>query len=387
VKNRREEPTLRTFWLSFHAPYRCRDAGVCCTSGWPIPLELHRESAIRAAIETGRLSTPVPWLSARDVAPDHMAGALSVEGGACVFYQRPSNDGRATGACAIHRGLGHAALPTACQHFPRVCLIDARGVSVTLSHYCPTAAALLHDREPIAIVDGPPALADDAAPEGLDARHELPPLLNASILMDHGAYARWERHMIAVLSLADQADAAWSIDAVVARLEAEAAALDHWRPGDRTLSDAIARLEDGAVAAPPPVTREVLSHDARLFETARRALESSYSWPAAPDDYEAAWHRYAIVAQPGYVSVLVRYLAAHAFASWLAYQGRGVRSVVRGVRLALAVARIESLRVCAASHEALSPNVVTSGITRADLLLRHLCNTDLLAAHLETYQR
>ena len=65
--------------------------------------------------------------------------------------------------------------------FPRVVLHDGRGTFISLSHFCPTAAATAvraGDSWPLAgIVDAPPALADVGALDGLDARDAWPPLL------------------------------------------------------------------------------------------------------------------------------------------------------------------------------------------------------------------
>ena len=65
----------------------------------------------------------------------------------------------ASGRCRMHATLGHDALPLACRQFPRVTVEDPRGVSVTLSHYCPTAAGLLErdTAAPFTIVLDPPA--------------------------------------------------------------------------------------------------------------------------------------------------------------------------------------------------------------------------------------
>ena len=44
-------------------------------------------------------------------------------------------------------------LPESCFQFPRRTLVDERGTFVTLSHFCPTAAAMLADAaEPLTIV-------------------------------------------------------------------------------------------------------------------------------------------------------------------------------------------------------------------------------------------
>ncbi len=93
-----------------------------------------------------------------------------------------------------------------CVHFPYVCLIDARGVHVTLSHYCPTAASLLFEhRGPIQIVEGPPPIAGLEIPEGLDARESLPPLRDSSrptthdprpSLMSWEEFSEWEQQEV-----------------------------------------------------------------------------------------------------------------------------------------------------------------------------------------------
>ena len=37
---------MKFFWLNFQLPYACRHSGVCCTSGWPIPVEKRGVPAI-----------------------------------------------------------------------------------------------------------------------------------------------------------------------------------------------------------------------------------------------------------------------------------------------------------------------------------------------------
>lgn len=106
-----------------------------------------------------------------------------------------------SGACVFHDGrcTVYAHRPMSCVHFPYVCLIDARGVHVTLSHFCPTAASLLFDhRGPIEIVEGPPPIAGLTIPEGLDARESLPPASTSSTsgtprLMSWEEFSAWER--------------------------------------------------------------------------------------------------------------------------------------------------------------------------------------------------
>ena len=140
---------MKFFWLNFHLPYSCRHSGACCKAGWPIPVEPERAVLIRKG----------EWLDEGGVLPRN-------ESGACVFHDRH---------CTVYEHR-----PLSCVHFPYVCMIDPRGVHVTLSHYCPTAAALLFEHEgPIEVVEGPSPVPLLEIPEGLDARESLPPLVPA----------------------------------------------------------------------------------------------------------------------------------------------------------------------------------------------------------------
>jgi Fe-S-cluster containining protein len=160
------------FWLNFHLPYACRHSGACCTAGWPIPVEPER----------ARLIKPGEWLDAGGTLPRDANGA-------CIFHQD---------RCTVYEHR-----PLSCMHFPYVCMIDPRGVHVTLSHYCPTAAALLfeHDR-PIAVVEGPSPVPLLDVPEGLDARESLPPIDTRSDnprLLSWAEFSQWERDELKTL--------------------------------------------------------------------------------------------------------------------------------------------------------------------------------------------
>jgi hypothetical protein len=103
------------------------------------------------------------------------------------------------GRCTFHRGQCgvYESRPQSCRHFPYVCLIDARGVSVSLSHYCPTAASLLFEHEgPIEIVEGPAPVVGLEIPEGLDARESLPPRESERRLMSLDDFSRWEGEQV-----------------------------------------------------------------------------------------------------------------------------------------------------------------------------------------------
>jgi hypothetical protein len=296
-----------TFWLSMHVPYACRHSGACCSSGWPIPIERARLTAVSS------LRADRTWLLPVTNAPADVAGILAVsEGGRCVFHR----DG-----CEIQHAFGHQAIPAACQHFPRDVLIDPRGIFVTLSHYCPTAADLLFTHAgPVEIVQGPAAI-PAGEPEGLDARDVLPPLLTEGVLMDYDGYSAWESHVVAVLTRGRGA-----AEDALAQLEADLAAVQAWRPGRVSLSDAVRAL------AGPASGRE-------------------------SDGREADAER-----------VIRRYLAARAFASWLAYRPEGVAMVLRGLRLVLGSVRNHMRRMA-----------LKEAIRQTDLQVLHLQPRDEVA--------
>jgi hypothetical protein len=273
-------------------------------------------------------------------------------GGACLLHDP------ATNLCTVHAAVGEAALPAACRHFPRIALRDARGTFVTLSHYCPTAARSLVEDVPLAIVESPPAFPEDDY-EGLDAVGELPPLLHPSVLMDAEGYTAWETHMVATLAAAPTPAAA--LDA----LRADAAALARWRPGSRALTEAVAALDGaGYVEAPPIVT---------LYEEVRAAIVVDLR-PPVPDAIDVP-----PFGSPALSAPVRRFLAAHAFASWCAYQGRGVRTIVRSLDSALATLAVEAARVSRVAGRPLDPALLVEAFGAADLRLRHQADRQALA--------
>jgi hypothetical protein len=69
---------------------------------------------------------------------------------------------------------------------------------------------------------------------------------------------------------------------------------------------------------------------------------------------------------------LNRYLAGKAFASWSAYQGRGVATIVRGLEAALAVVRVEASRECRNAGHELNAALLLQAFRSADFALNHL---------------
>ena len=295
---------LSTLWLSCHVHYACRHAGACCRSGWPLPVESQVVPAIDAAVAAGRLRTvdgsPV-WLLASAEAPTGVAGTFRLAEDACVFHAAPRRGDAAHGSaarhCAVHAVEGHEALPASCQHFPRVCLVDGRGVRVSLSHYCPTAASLLFEHEgPVEIVPGPPAVPGLAVPEGLDVRDELPPRLTPGVLMDLEALTAWEQLVVQTLAGSD-APAGTPAEAL-ALLRAYAERLVMWTPGDAPLlhGDCRAARRQRHGGRRRPFTSAERGSDGGPYrlERQRRAMRvvaqtcrAPWTWPATPANVDA----------------------------------------------------------------------------------------------------
>jgi Fe-S-cluster containining protein len=305
---------------------------LCCTSGWPIPVEHARVTAIDESIARGLIPLQIPhgvrggnaapWLVTGSNMPEDVAGTLALRRNAhCVFFEagRPG--------CAIHD-----VKPASCAHFPFVCLFDQRGVHVTLSHYCPTSTALLFEHTgPIAIVEGPSPLPDVTVLEGLDASEALPPAFaKATVgkprLMSWDEVSEWER--------------------------------------DRVLNAKIDELQPADVAS---------------FDRARAAVPAPLSWPGAPDHLESIWFAMVAPAWPHFEDVLSRYAAAKAFASWSLYLGEGVEAAADTARLAAAVLRIECARQCRVFGRPLDRELLSNAIEQSDLLLVHYADPETLA--------
>ena len=374
VANVRPPASARVFALSIHADYRCRHSGVCCTSDWDVPVEVPLYRTLSEALSSGRLTPaaapadgdPV-FLTGPDL-PDAAAAMVArTSAGDCVFYHRSS------GLCVIQRDEGEERMPLTCRHFPRLALRDARGTSISLTHYCPTAAAMLfRDDAPIEIVEQPPAFPPGEYEGLVVGSDEWPPLLHPLMLMDIDAYSAWEHHMVARCG-----DEGLAPESVVATLERDARLLRQYRPGDGALTTAIARLPAAPVVVEAPlVLAASLQHHREAVgavpddlkpEPDEEGLAQAYVEHVRPQ-----WHRWK--------PPLRRYLASKAFASWTAYQGRGVLTIVRGLDAALALVRVEAARRCRDGDRPLDADVLREAFRHADFLLNHLAVGEDLAA-------
>ena len=271
---------VKYFWLNFHLPYRCRHSGECCRAGWPIPIEPER------AVFLGR------------------GGTLAQDAdGVCVFHR---------GGCSVYEHR-----PMSCVHFPYVCLIDQRGVHVTLSHYCPTAASLLFDHgDPIEIVEGPPPIPGLEIPEGLDARESLPPLREAPSPTPQAASPK---------------------------------------PQDPSPKPQDASPKPQDASPKPQAPSPVLMTYEEFSEWEKTELQT-----LSP-----------MAGNSAFAPVIERFLAAKMFASWAAYQGDGIGSVRAAVRDAHRVLQVEMETACRSARRPLDAELLLGAIRQTDLQLLH----------------
>jgi Fe-S-cluster containining protein len=357
--------------LAFHADYRCHNSGACCTASWDVPVELPIYKSLSEAVSTGTLRAAdtaagvYPFIVESDL-PEGAAAILERdEDGRCVFYAGTSK------RCIVHRDLGEAALPATCRHFPRVSVQDARGTFVSLSHFCPTAASMLFRDVPVEIVAKPPAF-PAADYDGLVVTaDDLPPMLTPRMLMDLDGYTAWERHMVSRFAHVDRPPGS-----VIATLWRDAQLLMEWKPGTISIAAAVAQLPREYVDLQEEVG---LSGSLRRHAEVMAAVPDDLKPSADEDGLDAAMHAYVQPAWVAYHAPINRYLAAKAFASWTAYQGRGIRTIVRGIEAALALVRVEASRQCRHAQRVLDANLLLEAIRQADFLLNHLAVGEELA--------
>ncbi len=309
--------------LSFHARYACRHSGACCTSNWPIPVEADRVAALSTV---GRL------VFSSDAPPETPA-LLAVVDGACAFYDRNAR------RCGVQRTLGHDALPLACRQVPRVSVHDPRGTSVTLSHYCPTAASLLDTSEAVTITDDAPSFPATGEYVGLDARAAMPPLLRPDMLLDWESWWDFERRAVDLLAHSGSSahDALLDLGGIVERIRT-------WRPSDGQLEMHVRRQFESISNSLNP----------QISKSLNPPIPSSFKSPIPP----ISEFPNAVIPD----SSLRRFLAAHAFANWTAHLGSGLRTWWRSLDAAHTLA-------------------CRYGVRHADLLLRHLGDPNQFASY------
>jgi hypothetical protein len=347
--------------LALHAPYQCRHRGVCCREPWAIPVERVRHRRVVDAVDAGRLRLPQGNGGLFAAAPGVDTDADAVvgrRGSDCVFHE-PGQ----VGLCAIHRDLGHEALPTACQHFPRVVVLDPRGVSLSLSCVCPTAADLLYDAAPgwHQVVHEGQVVLPGLQWEGLDARDTLPPQVSETRLWDWDAMSAFELQTLDALATRVPAEALAVVAGAAARLER-----DSQEPLETLVKMAFrnARPE----ACEPDVDGLV-----RLAVASSTGADPE-AWGPGGNAAAAAqlWLRH----QPQ----VSRYLASRVMASAVVYHARSAR--VRSAWLQTAYAVLRRSVDLEMSRGGADRSLFTAALARADRLLVHGVDAGRLAAAL-----
>jgi hypothetical protein len=334
-------------------------------------VELPVYRSLVEAMEAGRLqmapqSEPMePFVVEPDLPEDAAAMFERNHQGECVFFERGSR------LCVIHRDLGEEALAATCRHFPRLAVRDGRGTFIGLSHYCPTAASLLF-REDIGltIVESPGAF-PPAEYEGLTVEPgDVPPLLRPDVMMEPAAYTEWERHMVR------RAATDLNPESLLATLARDAELVRTWHPEGPSIASRILDLPSEPVRAEPPAA---LAGSLEDFRAVMTAVPDDLRPAPDEDGLEDAYVRFVRTPWAGWSHPLRNYVAAKAFACWTAYQGRGLRSIVRGFEVAVALVRVEAARQCRDAGRALDQELLLEAIRQADFALNHLAVGEDLA--------
>jgi hypothetical protein len=104
-----------------------------------------------------------------------------------------------------------------------------------------------------------------------------------------------------------------------------------------------------------------------------------------PDDiqpiaaFEDRWRERVGHAFERYDAVMKNFVAARLFANWIAYQGRGLRSVVQWGLAAAALVRHQTLQRALDSGRPPGPDDVIEAVRMADLILLHVVDTQAFA--------
>lgn len=350
--------------LSFHSTYGCQNTGICCSSGWDIAVERPIELDIIKRLGAKTVGSPrrVDGFRATDNPPIGCDSALRVDPdtGACWFRDHEAR------RCAIHREFGEAALPTACRHFPRVCILEPGQVSVSLTHYCPTAASLLFSAEPeFGLVDSPRAFPSNWPFEGLDARTSYSPLLRPGVLLGFDGLRRFEDGALRALSSGTVWDRLAQIDSAIENVRS-------WTPPDGFMTEAVDQAFVGPVASR---SRAALASDPRMV--LRASLPTGTNQKLDLPEILGV----ARPLRPEIDLALRKYVAARLVGCWITFMADDLRTTGRYLHLCLdAVLMFERARpVDEGESEAVR---WMESIRSADLWLMHHCDPELIAANL-----
>ena len=279
--------------------------------------------------------------------------------GDCWFRDETRHD------CSIHRLFGEIELPSACRHFPRIVVISDDRVAVSLSHYCPTAAAaLFKEADSIRAVDFPRAFPKDRPYEGLDVRGAYSPLLRPGVILGADGLRVFERGAIRLLS---ESDSVWD---AIARISRAVEIARTWTPADGDLADHVANAFGQGVDA-SSVTPE--------FEDPRPVLAAAVAGPPPGSARLPGGPLLEAVFGARVDAALRRYLAARLFAAWIVHQSEDLATLVAYLRLCLS-----TVFLFAQSRPDLTDEIerYREAVRSSDLWILHFADPEKLARNL-----
>jgi hypothetical protein len=123
-----------------------------------------------------------------------------------------------------------------------------------------------------------------------------------------------------------------------------------------------------------------LTESLELYADAMAAVPPEFLPPADDAGLTGAYDAYVLPKWALMHAPVNRYIAAKAFASWTAYQGRGIRAIVRGLESAVALVRVEAARQCRNANRALDAGLLLEAVRSSDFILNHLAVGEDLAS-------
>ena len=142
------------------------------------------------------------------------------------------------------------------------------------------------------------------------------------------------------------------------------------------MSEAVWELPHDVVEAWPD---EGLAPSLHLRVEVMAAVPDDLKPPSDEEGLDEAWTNYVRESWHEHRAPVNRFLAAKAFASWTAYQGRGVKTIVRGLDAALGLVRVEAARQCRSTARPLDRESLLEAFRQADFALNHLAVGEDLA--------
>jgi hypothetical protein len=356
-----DRPSVRC--LSFHSDYLCENTGVCCSSGWDIAVEHAVELQLRGRFKQKGVRLPNGADGFRPMS-DPPAGCVSsfrrLQTGTCWFRDTEAR------RCAIHREFGEDALPSACRQFPRICVLEPDVVSLSLSHYCPTAAGLLfRSNGDFGITEGTTGVSQGRNLEGLDARMSCSPFLRPGVLLGFDGLRAFEQGALSALAERDLPKALNCI-----QLAANRAA--QWRPERGALVSWIQMAFDGR-----PPTPDSQSVGLDVSATLQASLPKGATAPTA---LPCASNLDSTIQSAQVDLALRRYVAARMIAGWMAFHADGLTTFVNYLRLC-----VDTVLLFAAAddRQKVEADRFKEAIRSADLWIVHYCDPEQLAANLK----